>query len=104
VAAAAICVFWVFDGGPAGVLDHRAMSRPGVVIPQYAPNLVRARRDAGLSRDELARAVPCGVWAVIKWEQARGMPRTVTLIRLAEILGQDIAWFFVDHEGAERAA
>jgi transcriptional regulator with XRE-family HTH domain len=62
---------------------------------------IRFARDAkGLTQHELAVAIGVGSGghATSRWERGAVLPSMSSLERLAEILGRDIHWFYIDHE------
>ena len=66
-----------------------------------ARNVKLARTRLGLTQAELARklGLPDGM-AVSRWETARHRPNAANLAALADLTGEDFAWFFTDHDRA----
>lgn len=68
-------------------------------------NVRKARRARGLTQGQLAARVGLNSnMAVSRWETGRGKPSTATLVRLGEVLGRDVAWFYTDHTDERQAA
>lgn len=63
-------------------------------LPAVAARIRRARKDAGLSHDEIGERMG-GVprQTLIKWEQARHRPGIDMLTRYAEATGRPLEWF-----------
>jgi transcriptional regulator with XRE-family HTH domain len=66
-------------------------------------NIKRARTDRRLKQRELGALLHVGPQQVSDWERGAYKPNDTNLIRLAEALGKDFAWFYTEHE-TERAA
>lgn len=66
-----------------------------------ARNVKLARTRLGLTQAELARklGLPDGM-AVSRWETARHRPNAANLAALADLTGEDFAWFYADHAAA----
>ena len=62
-----------------------------------AANLRFARKAKGWTQRELAAAVGVDTLAVSRWERAAATPNGANLAGLAEVLGRQFAWFYVDH-------
>lgn len=66
-------------------------------IKQIVGSNIRARRDElGFSRRELATRIDVDQTQIFKWERGDHLPHEETLAALAQELGRDISWFFVD--------
>lgn len=62
------------------------------------------REQAGLSREQLAVAVPCSGPSVVKWELDYGAPSRDKLLRLMHVLGCSLADLVeIDPDFAEAA-
>jgi transcriptional regulator with XRE-family HTH domain len=61
--------------------------------------LVRARVEAGLTQEELARQVGASVFSIGKYERGERSPRGPVLRRIAEVTGRTTAWFFENEDG-----
>ncbi|MFK7114053.1 XRE family transcriptional regulator [Flavobacterium oreochromis] len=60
----------------------------------FATNLNRARKNRGLTMEELASMVKCTKQAISHYENSLRMPDSKTLISIAEVLGYDIDYFY----------
>ena len=60
-------------------------------------NIRRARDDAGLLQRELGAALGIGTQQVSDWERGAYRPNDENLLRIAEALGKNFAWFFAEH-------
>jgi transcriptional regulator with XRE-family HTH domain len=56
------------------------------ITQRFAWNLKVARKRTGLSQRALAARLGCGQDRIAEWETARCLPRTATVVRLAEAL------------------
>lgn len=63
-------------------------------------NIRRARDEHGWLQRELAAKLGIGAQQVSDWERGTYRPNDENLIRLADVLGKDFAWFYTDHERA----
>jgi transcriptional regulator with XRE-family HTH domain len=54
----------------------------------------RARKEAGLTQEELAAAMGVTIRAVSHWEAGTREPRGKSLRNLAEATGKPVSWFF----------
>jgi transcriptional regulator with XRE-family HTH domain len=64
---------------------------------------IRAAREAReLTQGQLARLLDelMEPMTVSRWERGAAAPAMTNLVRLGEVLGQDVAWFYTDHSGA----
>jgi transcriptional regulator with XRE-family HTH domain len=63
-------------------------------------NIRFARDESGLTQQALAQALGAlaGGAAVSRWERGLVLPSPTTFARLADVLGRDISWFYIDHE------
>lgn len=62
-------------------------------------NIRRARRYADLTQGELAAQVGVSsLMAISRWERGEHRPSDESLVKLSQILGRDIAWFYAEHE------
>jgi transcriptional regulator with XRE-family HTH domain len=62
---------------------------------------IRFARDAkGLTQHELAIAIGVGSGghATSRWERGAVLPSMASLERLADVLDQDLSWFYIDHD------
>lgn len=55
----------------------------------------------GRTSEEFARELGVTLRTVQRWRSGEGEPRAAELIRLAELLGRDPAWFYADDPKAE---
>lgn len=69
-----------------------------------AANILAARTEAGLTQRELATKLDLDGVAVSRWERAKVMPSSSSLVALAQALSRDVAWFYTDHEPERTAA
>jgi len=59
----------------------------GISVDRFSgPKLRAVRERVGLSREQLAVAVPCSASAIVKWENGYGPPKRPTLLRLLRVL------------------
>lgn len=64
-------------------------------------NIRLARDAAGLTQHQLAVELGRGdAMAISRWERGVNRPADVTLLRLGEVLGQPIVWFYTEHDKA----
>lgn len=63
-------------------------------------HIVRARKDAGLGKGELARAIRVSEKTLYNYERDLTTPDTDTLRRIAEITGKSITWLTGESESA----
>lgn len=61
-------------------------------------NIASARKSEGLTQSELGRRVGVENMAVSRWERGFVRPSDANLQAVAQELGRDFAWFFIDHE------
>jgi DNA-binding transcriptional regulator YiaG len=62
--------------------------------------IVRARREAALTQEELARTIGVSLASVGKWERGSRSPTGRRLRDLALATGKPIAWFFQEEAAA----
>ncbi len=55
--------------------------------------IASARKDKGMSQEELADAVGVRAGIVSRWENGHNLPKITTLERVAQSLDRDIAYF-----------
>lgn len=81
------------------------MEPPSIVKKTTLGERVRqARREAGLSAEELAYGLGMSVSSVYRWEQERGTPPAARKIRrVAELTGKPLK-FFIEDADNEAAA
>ena len=65
----------------------------------FAENLKQARKDKGMSQEELAEMLSVSRQAVGKWEAGQGYPESEKLIELARMLYFSIDWLFFGQSG-----
>jgi transcriptional regulator with XRE-family HTH domain len=70
----------------------------GRIRDLVAANLRRAQEQRGLTARQLADAVGAAPEQVSKWRRAELMPSLAYLIRLAEVLDVDVAYFYAEQE------
>lgn len=62
-------------------------------------NIKDARESAGLTQHELAvKLMRADAMAISRWERGVHRPNDEALLRLAEVLGHPVHWFYTDHE------
>lgn len=67
-------------------------------------NVASARKAARMTQNELSQALNAsGSMIVSNWETGKARPSDTYLVRLSEVLGHELAWFYTDHQ-ADRAA
>lgn len=72
-----------------------------LVLPQVAVNIRVARLAAGLTQEEMARAMDLrSVRTVVGWELEGRLPRGRNLQKLCRVLGRDAGWFYTVHDAA----
>jgi transcriptional regulator with XRE-family HTH domain len=54
--------------------------------------------------EDFARELGVTLRTVQRWRSGEGEPRAAELVRLAELLGRDPAWFYADHDHPKAAA
>ena len=65
----------------------------------FAANVRSARIAAGMTQEQLARAVPVSLRTVAGWERAEiRLPNDKSLAALGQALDRDPAWFIERHE------
>lgn len=57
--------------------------------------IARARLEAALTQQELAREAGCSVFSIGKYERGERTPRGPVLRRIAAATGKPLEWFFV---------
>lgn len=72
---------------PATHLTARQRERRDAYGPVYGPRLMAARRNAGKSRDWLARQLKCSYELVCRYEQGRKYPLPARLAKIQRLLG-----------------
>lgn len=65
-----------------------------------ARRIFEARRDAGLTQQELAELTGISQFSISKWENGHTSPRASSLREIARATGREIAWFFASDEAA----
>jgi transcriptional regulator with XRE-family HTH domain len=70
---------------------------PRQIKTTIGQNLSAARRAKHLTQRELARVLDTDAFQVSRWERGIVRPGDSTLARLAEALGVDYVWFFIEH-------
>jgi transcriptional regulator with XRE-family HTH domain len=61
-------------------------------------NLQEARRAKRLTQRNLAQLIDTDAFQVSRWERGAIRPTDATLVRLAEALDVEFAWFFTERE------
>ena len=74
----------VRNGGKCGTIGADSMTR-GKDSMNLREMLIKARKDRGLSQEELARQIGVSRSAVAKWESGRGIPDIENIMRLAQV-------------------
>jgi transcriptional regulator with XRE-family HTH domain len=69
-----------------------------------AANLRRALGEAGMTQEQLAREIDCGLRVVQEWCGGRCLPRWPRLVRIARALDREPAWFYTEHDTDQAAA
>lgn len=69
-----------------------------------AANLRQAQKDSELSNQQMADAVGAHPRLYVKWKQGDVTPGHGYMLKLAEALGQDVSWFYVNREQDGQAA
>lgn len=67
-------------------------------------NIRAARKSRGLTQAQLARRLEMESLNISRWERGMVVPRAENLVRLADELGYDLGWFYVDRQGEADAA
>ncbi len=70
----------------------------------FAENLKQARKDRGLSQEQLAEMLSVSRQAVGKWEAGRGYPEAEKLVELAGKLSLSLDWLFFGQSGEKDRA
>lgn len=70
-----------------------------------AENVRHARSTADLTQRELAGLVnDVDKLAVYRWENGIALPNPENFAALADALGREVSWFYIDHSSEPRAA
>lgn len=72
--------------------------------PRIAANLRAAQAKSGMSNEELAARAGVGLRLLQKWRAGTVEPRYESLLKLADALGHDVAWFYAEQSESSRAA
>lgn len=76
-------------------MDHLSTPVDDLDRPRASvERLVRARLEAGLTQEELARAAEISLASVSKYERGERSPLGPRLRRIAEATGKPVHWFF----------
>ena len=67
----------------------------------FADKLIRLRKKAGWSQEELAARLHVSRQAVSKWEGAQSVPDLEKIVRLSELFGVSTDYLLKDEVGAE---
>lgn len=67
-------------------------------------NILRSRQGKQWTRRELARRLSVEQTLIYKWERGINRPDDGNLSNLAAVFGQEVAWFFTDHDDDQVAA
>ncbi|MCA1841539.1 MAG: helix-turn-helix domain-containing protein [Actinobacteria bacterium] len=81
--------------------DFRARFEDHVHAFAIAREILAARRAAGMSQEELARAIGTSQSRVSKWERGEEMPRIEALYRIADATGTTVEVAFVSGSAAK---
>lgn len=66
-----------------------AKTKGGISLSSFSKNLIKIRKGAGLTQEQLAQSISVTRQAISRWEQGRTEPDITTLTRLAEALNVD---------------
>ena len=66
-------------------------------------NVALARKSKGLTQSELGRRIGVEGMAVSRWERGSSRPSDTNLQAVAEVLGRNFVWFFIDRLDGEAA-
>lgn len=61
----------------------------GISLSGFSKNLIKIRKEAGLTQEQLAQSINVTRQAISRWEQGRTEPDITTLTSLAEVLNVD---------------
>lgn len=80
-------------------MSGRASGHPAQLQDIVAANVVAAMDALGIkTAAELARRLDTHEKTVRRWRQGEVIPNHKTLHRLADMIGVQASWFYVDHE------
>ena len=65
-------------------------------------NLIRLRKEAGLSQEELADKLAVSRQAVYKWERGEAIPDAFVLTQMAELFGVTVDYLLSSHDAWEK--
>lgn len=60
---------------------------------------IRAARGE-MTQRQVANLLDIDPMSVSRWERGKVLPSTESLIAIADALGRDLGWFYVDHQKA----
>lgn len=61
-------------------------------------NLIKARKELGLTQSDLAKKAGCKKTAVSNWENGYATPPMERAFKVAEILGKDVSYLFKQYK------
>ena len=65
-----------------------------------AENIRAARLDCGLTQLQLSQRLGMDQMNISRWERGKVTPSLENFAALADVLGRDLAWFYVDRTEA----
>lgn len=71
------------------------------IATTLAANIKAARAESGLSQSKFGRLIDIDTQVVSAWERGLYRPNDTNLLRLAEVTGHDVAWFYTEHGSGE---
>ncbi len=67
-------------------------------------NILQAREAAGMTQRDVGVALDMSARGVSRWEMGKHQPSPKKLAALAGLFGQDIGWFYTNHDDDKVAA
>ncbi len=68
---------------------------------KLAAKILKARKDKGLTQDQVSSMMGVSSQTVSNWESARSIPSIDTLFKYAELTSKKMTWFFEYEEEEE---
>jgi transcriptional regulator with XRE-family HTH domain len=71
--------------------------------PPLPANLRQRLREVDLTQEALARRIDVSTRTVTSWTMGQSLPRWPQLVRIAEALDREPAWFYTERDDAPSA-
>jgi transcriptional regulator with XRE-family HTH domain len=78
-------------------------NKPNGALPQWSRAIEKFRRSLNLSQSELGKKLEASAMAVSRWERGRSRPPADVFIRLGNLAGDPLCWFFWGRAGLSTA-